>query len=871
MQAVKFFRTLICLGLLAAVLFAALLPGAAGLAQTGGPGDLPAGPFTEEARLAPGADPALMNEIARLTASGGPNDHAGFSVALSSDGNTALVGAYSVDIDAKADCGAAYVFTRTGTTWNQTAQLIAADGASGDQFGIAVALSAGGHTALVGADLKDAPGKENQGAAFVFVWDGNAWSQQQKIMVEGAVADARLGWAVALSDSGDTAVVGAYNDNVGGFAGQGAAYVFERSGTSWANTKTFTVDVSGAYLGFSVAVSGDGNKVLLGAPAHDDGGKNDVGRAFLFARKDGGWVSEATLAAQDGAAEDWFGRSVALDLDGNVALVGASNADVDSQGNRGAAYLFSGNALQWKQTKKFVDAGGKVNDFMGVSVSLSDTGETAIIGSFKADYDACTDCGKALVFRKAGTGWAEPATLTASFGLGAQLGVGVAVSGDGSTVLSGANMADYRTLIDTGITLVHAFDGQGWPWQATLGHIKSGQPDFGDDIALSGDGNTAIVGLPTADINGKDGVGAVYVYIRSGSAWVQEALLAASDGLVRDWFGSSVALSENGSTALIGAYGVNVAGKNNQGAAYVFTRSGGVWTQQAKLTAADGSAEDYFGHSVALSANGGLGVVGANYADVDGHADQGAAYIFSRSGSSWSEQAKLAAGGANDYASQDLAMSGDGSTVLLGAPQATVGANVKQGKVHVFAYNGSTYALQTTLTDPLGQEKDWFGVGQALSYDGNTALISAYGVDINANVNQGAAFVYKRTGNAWARSATLTAGEAGEELGEQVALSADGKLALVGSPYTNTPPSQGVAYVFAFKNQEWSLQKKLAASNGAADDCFGKDVALSSDGSRALVGANRVDWGGVSATGMIYVFQGPFSGHQIFLPLARRN
>ena len=155
---------------------------------------------------------------------------------------------------------------------------------------------------------------------------------------------------------------------------------------------------------------------------------------------------------------------------------------------------------------------------------------------------------------------------------------------------------------------------------------------FGGSVALSGDGNTALVGAPAANVDGRSNQGAAYVFIRSGASWIQQAKLTADDGAADDRFGGSVALSQDGNTALIGAVEADVSGRPNQGAAYIFTRSGASWIRQAKLTADDGAAGDWFGR-VALSADGLTALVGASIARVNGQVNQGAAYVFVRSGS----------------------------------------------------------------------------------------------------------------------------------------------------------------------------------------------------------------------------------------------
>ena len=178
---------------------------------------------------------------------------------------------------------------------------------------------------------------------------------------------------------------------------------------------------------------------------------------------------------------------------------------------------------------------------------------------------------------------------------------------------------------------------------------------FGGAVALSADGNTALIKAAS-----KNGPGVVYVFVRSGATWSQQQKLNASDGAAGDAFGGAVALSADGNTALIGALG-----KSNKGAAYVFVRSGITWSQQQELTASDGAAFDSFGERLALSADGNTALIGAKLKNNQ----QGAAYVFVRSGTTWSQQQKLTAsdGAQNDAFGDDVALSGDGNTALIGA------------------------------------------------------------------------------------------------------------------------------------------------------------------------------------------------------------
>jgi hypothetical protein len=208
--------------------------------------------------------------------------------------------------------------------------------------------------------------------------------------------------------------------------------------------------------------------------------------------------------------------------------------------------------------------------------------------------------------------------------------------------------------------------------------------------------------------------------------------LPGADGAEGDRFSYSVAL--DGDTVLVGAYRDDVGANIDQGSAYVFTRSDSSWTQQAKLTADDGAASDYFGYSVAI--DGDTLLVGA-VSDGAINFNPSSAYVFTRSGNTWTQQAKLVAddGAPNDYFGASVAL--DGNTALVGAYGDDVGVNGHQGSAYVFTRSGSTWTQQAKLVAGDGAITDRFGFSVTL--DGNTALVGAYGDDVGVNGHQGSA------------------------------------------------------------------------------------------------------------------------------------
>jgi len=352
---------------------------------------------------------------------GAAGDAFGYSVALSADGNTAIVGAYTADVGGRADQGSASVFTRVDGVWTQQQTLTQSDGAASDNFGFSVALSADGNTAIVGALFDDVSGVSNQGSASVFTRVGGVWTQQQTITQSDGLAFDLFGYSVALSADGNTAIVGAYFDDVGGVLNQGSVSVFARVGGVWTQQQTLTQSDGGFAdaFGVSVALSADGNTAIVGAFYDDVGGRADQGSVSVFTRVGGVWTQQQTITQSDGAAGDFFGVSVAVSADGNTAIVGAnSDAVVGGGADQGSASVFTRVGGVWTQQQTITQSDGAAGDRFGYSVALSADGTTTIVGAIGDDVGGVSDQGSATIFVSPLPG--APTGVSASSGLDAQ-------------------------------------------------------------------------------------------------------------------------------------------------------------------------------------------------------------------------------------------------------------------------------------------------------------------------------------------------------------------------------------------------------------------------------------------------------------------
>ena len=372
-------------------------------------------------------------------------------------------------------------------------------------------------------------------------------------------------------------------------------------------------------------------------------------------------------------------------------------------------------------------ADGVANDRFGYSVALS--GDTLVVGALAAnDY-----AGVAYIYSAGADGWAQQAEVEATDAFfSSNFGYAVALSG--STALISAPVEG-----EGGAVFVFSLvEGQWVQQQKLVPNDAAGTSCFGCSVALSG--NTALIGAQSKQIGSNIGQGAAYIFNFDGTQWVQMQELIPDDGMSGDMFGT-VALS--GNTALIGASGKG-SGKNvAQGSAYVYSLVDGVWTQQQELRASDGRADDYFGSSVALW--GGTAMVGSSLKKVGANAAQGAVYIFGLSGGTWTQQHKITAqdGAANDQFGVSISLAED--SVLIGAQNKVTNGSNLQGAAYVFNSVGNQWVEAQELFGNDSSGGTYFGFSLALQ--GSTALVGGVCANVGRNRCQGAAFTFDRIGD----------------------------------------------------------------------------------------------------------------------------
>ena len=393
-------------------------------------------------------------------------------------------------------------------------------------------------------------------------------TEKAKFLAYDGAKDDYYGFAVSVSYAGETIAIGAYlDDDVK--AGSGSVYVYRKNGTTWSfHQKIVASDALGNdYSGECVAVSGDGNRILISASNDDDNGLNSgTGRVYVL--QNNVWVLEAKLLGTTTTSSDYFSRGL----------------DINHLGNR------------------------------------------AVLSAYADDIKA-TDGGSITIFKRVNSAWTEEITISGSTTASTDyFGRAVAISGDGLTVVSGAYQDDDEGT-NSGCAFVFRYIDNSWSQIAKLIHTDVASGDyFGFSVDISYNGKTVAIGAYCDDDKGSNS-GSVHIFTEINGVWAREAKLIASDGAATDYYGYSVCLSNNGKSLVISSHLDDDKGSGS-GSAYFYNKVNGVWTFFKKMVPSDGAASDNFSQCVRLSGNGKIVLVGSHLDDDKGSAS-GSAYLFS--------------------------------------------------------------------------------------------------------------------------------------------------------------------------------------------------------------------------------------------------
>ena len=364
-------------------------------------------------------------------------------------------------------------------------------------------------------------------------------------------------------------------------------------------------------FGGVVALSRDGTTALVGPLV------TDAFEAYVFASTADGWTHTATLSNPRPDSDNGFGDAVALSGDGSTALVGAPRDDTASGEDTGAAHVFARTASRWTHTGTLSNPGRYpwLDDF-GNAVALSGDGSTALVGTPGAD----DLLGTVHVFARTASGWAHTGALSNPRGLYHFFGHRVALSDDGETALVSASV--YDGALPTGEAYVFASTADGWAHVGTLSNPEwRGDDRFGDAVALSGDGRTALVGAPSDDVGGPDDVGAVHAFAATTDEWTYAGTFSHPDPEPHDRFGGTMALNGDGTVALVGY---------ESGRAHLFTRTASEWTHTDTISSPAPDSDGDLGGGLGLSGDGDTALVGASKHDTADGENVGAAYVYAR-------------------------------------------------------------------------------------------------------------------------------------------------------------------------------------------------------------------------------------------------
>ena len=388
---------------------------------------------------------------------------------------------------------------------------------------------------------------------------------------------------------------------------------------------------------------------------------------------------QAILTASDKTGSDLFGYSVSINTDGTRVAIGAR---FSYPGAAGAVYIFFKSGLSWIQEAKLSASDRALNDNFGVSVCINSDATRLVVGSENADSSS-NDSGKAYVFLRTGTSWAQEAILMAS--------------------------------------------------------DKSASYHFGFAVTIDDAANRCMVSAPTRE----SARGGVYVYLRTGTSWAEEAIINADSPHVNSHFGYSISVDSTGTRIAIGAY-THLISSVVQGKVFVYIRSGTVWTLEQGFTSSDGTNGDKFGTSVSIDSSGTRIAIGASYAEVGIITLAGKVYIFTRSGTSWAEEAILTASdkAVNNYFGNSVSINDDGTRVVIGSPSAAADGISNVGKGYIFTRSGTSWSEGGVNIPITKAVNDKFGHAVSISKNGSTVAVGAFFADMGGKTDSGKVIIF---------------------------------------------------------------------------------------------------------------------------------
>jgi hypothetical protein len=378
---------------------------------------------------------------------------------------------------------------------------------------------------------------------------------------------------------------------------------------------------------------------------------------------------------------------------------------------------------------------------------------------------------------------------------------------------------------------------------------------YGKNISISGNGSHLVVGAYDWDGPFGSTQGASYIFSYNGSTWDYRQELTGE--IAGSSFGYDVSMSENGSYIIVGAPGRRqLSPLNDEGKAFIFYHNGSSWVQQQELLASDKAEFDSFGYSVTMSGNGSYALVGAigwdDLPDSPSSDANGAIYVFSRDGTSWTEEQIIGGPDSDSLLGLNSSISSDGSYIITGTPfWDGPGPIQNKGTVYIYSHNGSSWVQQQQLTASDGSANENFGREVDISGDGSYAVIGSSGPQFTS----GSAYIFSRDGTSWTEMQKILSSdiEDGDYFSSSVSMSYRGGYVAVGAKRWDN--FSGSTYIFNYDGTSWVEKQTLTPSTDYEEE-FGNSVSISDDGSRVVSGTGYLASGPSPAsrrTG-VYVF-----------------
>ena len=798
------------------------------------------------------------------------NDSFGTSVSSNSTGSIIAIAAPDNDTSGNSS-GHVRIFELINGTWTQLGGTIYGEFAF-DYLGTSISLSSVGHTIAIGS-----PGQN--GDAKVYSYNGSTTWYLVGTAIAGDNNNDGFGKSIALNDDGTIVACGG---EIGGANGSYSGYVkiYQHDGITWNKLgNNLNGDNVYDYFGSSLTMSNDGTKIAIGAPQSQVGTSNNgYVKAFAWTGSVWGQYGNTITGTTTG---DHFGISVSMNGTGTRIAIGGINHTTSNGSNSGHVQVYDIDNATWSQVGSDID-GATQDDQFGCSVSLNDDGTILAIGGKNNDTNG-SNSGHVQVYKWNNFNWVLLGSTFNGQSANDLFGHAVALNKAGSRLVIGSPSSDLYG-VNTGLVQMYdltasystryngpkeyynqpvitfsapnkyLFTIPQSVYTRTLHQIGTdieGQASddyFGSSTALSADGTILAIGAPNNDTSGSNS-GEVRVYVWNGTTWNQQGS-ALNGQAADDLFGTSVSLSSDGSILAVGSH-LHDNGGTNKGRVDVYSWSGSAWI--SKGSALNGTNdEDQFGHHIQLSEDGNTLAIGARLHDTSG-TDSGQVKVYIWSNNAWVQRGNAINGiNSYDYLGHSVTLSSDGRIVAIGSIYSDVNTT-NDGAVYVYIWDNYEWTARGEILNGAADTNE-FGHSIHLSSDGDTLAISGIKNDNNGTYS-GATYVYKWNGVTWTQKGSTLYGEAANDyFGYAVRLSSDGNT-LVSSAHMNNGngTDSGHVRIYKYSGSNWS-QILNDIDGEAANDQSGYSLSLSADGKIIAIGARYNDGNG-SNSGHVRIYK----------------